>query len=155
MKSLCRLPEIVPRDPRFLREGTLGRIPGAGLDRSGIPASNQIPDLRSIQDVTIHTSHHTHAVIGSGANDPQSLTRKPARNARPQPHVHLRRRAAHRLLAPCPQLRAEVVRHPDVIALWQKIKTVEDPRGLVAITPRTRAKKLRGRVEMRFTDGAG
>ena len=31
----------------------------------------EIPDLKSICEVMIHTSHHTHAVIGSGANDPQ------------------------------------------------------------------------------------
>src|ERR1051325_10764593 len=31
----------------------------------------KIPDLRAIKSVMIHTSHHTHGVIGSGANDPQ------------------------------------------------------------------------------------
>src|SRR5262245_30452185 len=31
----------------------------------------KIPDLRAIKSVMIYTSHHTHAVIGSGANDPQ------------------------------------------------------------------------------------
>jgi 2-methylcitrate dehydratase len=30
-----------------------------------------IPDISAVEGVLIHTSHHTHAVIGSGANDPQ------------------------------------------------------------------------------------
>ena len=31
----------------------------------------QIADLKSIREIIIHTSHHTHFVIGTGANDPQ------------------------------------------------------------------------------------
>src|ERR1041385_6243040 len=33
----------------------------------------RFPRAAAIRDVTIHTSHHTHAVIGSGANDPQKF----------------------------------------------------------------------------------
>ena len=46
----------------------------------------------SIESIVIHTSHHTHNVIGSGANDP--------RNARPLDPVHLHCRAAGRRMAP-------------------------------------------------------
>src|SRR5579862_9275869 len=31
----------------------------------------QIADLKAIREITIHTSHHTHYVIGTGAGDPQ------------------------------------------------------------------------------------
>src|SRR6266567_8514995 len=31
----------------------------------------QIADLKTIREIVIHTSHHTHFVIGTGANDPQ------------------------------------------------------------------------------------
>ena len=39
----------------------------------------KIPDLKSIREVTIYTSHHTHAVIGSGANDPQKYDPRASR----------------------------------------------------------------------------
>ena len=34
---------------------------------------DKIDDLQAIKRIVIHTSHHTHSVIGSGANDPQKL----------------------------------------------------------------------------------
>ena len=35
--------------------------------------NRRIPDLRNIKKIDIHTSHHTHFVIGTGANDPQKM----------------------------------------------------------------------------------
>ena len=35
--------------------------------------NKRIPDLRNIKKIDIHTSHHTHNVIGTGANDPQKM----------------------------------------------------------------------------------
>jgi 2-methylcitrate dehydratase len=35
--------------------------------------NRRIPDLRNIKKIDIHTSHHTHYVIGTGANDPQKM----------------------------------------------------------------------------------
>ena len=34
---------------------------------------DRIPDLELIEGVLLHTSHHTHRVIGTGANDPQKV----------------------------------------------------------------------------------
>ena len=56
----------------------------------------RIPDLRTIREIVIHTSHHTHNVIGTGSGQP--------RDAGPQRHVHLRCGAPHRLLAPREEL---------------------------------------------------
>ena len=33
----------------------------------------KIPNLNIIKKIDIHTSHHTHYVIGTGANDPQKM----------------------------------------------------------------------------------
>ena len=38
----------------------------------------QIDDLEKIEKIVIHTSHHTHYVIGTGANDPQKMDPRPA-----------------------------------------------------------------------------
>ena len=35
--------------------------------------NNKIPDLKNINKIDIYTSHHTHYVIGTGANDPQKM----------------------------------------------------------------------------------
>ena len=60
----------------------------------------KIGDLSRVQDIVIHTSHHTHYVIGTGANDPQKMDPEgEPRNARSFDHVHLRRRARGRRLA--------------------------------------------------------
>ena len=39
----------------------------------------QIADLEQVEKIIIHTSHHTHAVIGTGANDPQKMDPKASR----------------------------------------------------------------------------
>ena len=39
----------------------------------------QIKDVEAIDKIVIHTSHHTHYVIGTGANDPQKMDPKASR----------------------------------------------------------------------------
>jgi 2-methylcitrate dehydratase len=115
----------------------------------------KIPDLKSIREVMIHTSHHTHAVIGTGANDPQKSDPQASRETLDHSLMFIFAAALHtgfwhhvRSYAP------EVAQHPDVVALWQKIKTVEDPAWTVryhAADPNQKA--FGGRVEITFADG--
>ena len=35
--------------------------------------NRRIPDLKNFSKIDIYTSHHTHYVIGTGANDPQKM----------------------------------------------------------------------------------
>jgi 2-methylcitrate dehydratase len=115
----------------------------------------KIPDLKSIREVTIHTSHHTHAVIGSGANDPQKYDPRASRETLDHSLMFIFAAALHtgfwhhvKSYAP------EVAQHPEVVALWQKIKTVEDPewtRRYHSANPNEKA--FGGRVEIIFTDG--
>ena len=41
--------------------------------------NKKIPDLKNIKKIDIYTSHHTHYVIGTGANDPQKMDPKASR----------------------------------------------------------------------------
>jgi len=41
--------------------------------------NKKIKDLKKIKKIDIHTSHHTHNVIGSGANDPQKMDPRASR----------------------------------------------------------------------------
>jgi 2-methylcitrate dehydratase len=115
----------------------------------------KIPDLSTIKSVMIHTSHHTHAVIGSGANDPQKYDPCASRETLDHSLMFIFAAALHtgfwhhvKSYAP------EVAQHPRVVELWNKIKTVEDPewtRRYHSTNPAEKA--FGGRVEILFKDG--
>jgi 2-methylcitrate dehydratase len=115
----------------------------------------QIPDINRIQDITILTSHHTHYVIGTGANDPQKMDPKASRETLDHSIMYifavaLQDRAWHheRSYAPARAMR------PDTVALWRKVRTVEDPdwtRRYHSQDPREKA--FGGRVIITFDDG--
>ena len=115
----------------------------------------QIPDLKTIREIVIHTSHHTHFVIGTGANDPQKSDPNASRETLDHSIMFIFAAALHtgfwhhvRSYAP------EIVKHPDVIALWKKITTREDAewtRRYHAMD--TKEKAFGGRVEITFADG--
>ncbi|EGJ73226.1 putative 2-methylcitrate dehydratase [Streptomyces sp. Tu6071] len=84
--------------------------------------------LDRVASIVLHTSHHTHNVIGSGANDPQKYDPKASRETLDHsvPYIFavaLQDRAWHHERSYAPERAAR----PDTIALWQKITTVEDP----------------------------
>ncbi|MEY4989054.1 MAG: hypothetical protein RI933_687 [Actinomycetota bacterium] len=82
----------------------------------------------NVESIVIHTSHHTHFVIGSGANDPQKYD--PTANRETLDHsipymftVALQDGDWHHVRSYLPE-RAQRV---DTVALWHKVTTVEDP----------------------------
>jgi 2-methylcitrate dehydratase len=115
----------------------------------------RIGDLSRIREIVIHTSHHTHSVIGTGANDPQKMD--PAASRETLDHsimyifaVALQDGAWHHERSYAP----ERARRPDTVALWHRIRTVEDP----AWTERYHAndpavKAFGGRVVVSLDDG--
>jgi 2-methylcitrate dehydratase len=115
----------------------------------------QIADLKTIREIIIHTSHHTHYVIGTGANDPQKSDPNASRETLDHSIMFIFAAALHagfwhhvRSYAP------EVVKHPEVVALWKKITTREDAdwtRRYHSIDPKEKA--FGGRVEITFADG--
>jgi 2-methylcitrate dehydratase len=115
----------------------------------------KIPDLTAIESIMIHTSHHTHAVIGSGANDPQKYDPCASRETLDHSLMFIFAAALHtgfwhhvKSYAP------EIVQHLQVVELWSKIKTVEDPewtRRYHSTDPKEKA--FGGRVEIVFKDG--
>ncbi|RRJ86119.1 MmgE/PrpD family protein [Gulosibacter macacae] len=80
-----------------------------------------------IESVVIHTSHHTHYVIGSGANDPQKYDPTASRETLDHsiPYIFtvaLQDGAWHHVDSYAP----ERAGRPDTVALWQKVTTRED-----------------------------
>ena len=115
----------------------------------------KIGDLKAIREVVIHTSHHTHYVIGTGAGDPQKMDPNASRETLDHSIMFifaaaLRTGFWHHVKSYAP----EVARHPEVVALWHKIRTEEDAewtRRYHSHDPNEKA--FGGRVEITFDDG--
>ncbi len=88
----------------------------------------KIGDLSRIKSIVIRTSHHTHYVIGTGANDPQKMDPTASRETLDHSIMYIFAVALQdggwhheRSYAP------ERAQRPDTVALWHKISTVEGP----------------------------
>jgi 2-methylcitrate dehydratase len=112
-------------------------------------------DTSKIARVVIHTSHHTHHVIGSGANDPQKYD--PAASRETLDHslpyifaVALQDGGWHHVRSYTPERAAR----PDTVELWRKISTAEDPEWTGRYHDPDPAKRsFGGRVEITLLDG--
>src|SRR5262249_45350699 len=115
----------------------------------------RIANLADIESVRIITSHHTHAVIGTGSNDPQKMDPNASRETLEQSlecifAVGLEDGEWHHIRSYAP----ERARRPETVALWHKISTVEDKdwtRRYLEPDPSKRA--FGGRVEIKLKNG--
>ncbi len=116
------------------------------------------PELRdpaNIAKIVLHTSHHTHYVIGSGANDPQKYDPTASRETLDHsiPYivaVALQDGAWHHVDSYAPERAAR----PDTVALWQKITTTEDKEWTRRYHSLDLSEKaFGGRIEIELTNG--
>ncbi|CAH2599726.1 2-methylcitrate dehydratase 1 [Rhodovastum atsumiense] len=115
----------------------------------------QIPDLGMIEKIVLHTSHHTHYVIGSGANDPQKMDPKASRETLDHSIMYIFAVALqdgrwHHVDSYAPKRAAR----KDTVELWHRIETKEDPewtRRYHSRDPNELA--FGGRVEVFLKDG--
>ncbi|OAH49434.1 MmgE/PrpD family protein [Microbacterium oleivorans] len=117
------------------------------------------PELRdpaNIASIVLHTSHHTHYVIGSGAGDPQKYD--PAASRETLDHsipyifaVALQDGGWHHVDSYTP----ERAGRPDTVALWHKVTTAEDAEWTRRYHSEDPAEKaFGGRVEITLADGS-
>ncbi len=112
-------------------------------------------DPEQVQDIRIHTSHHTHYVIGSGANDPQKYDPKASRETLDHsiPYIFtvaLQDGSWHHVDSYAPSRASR----PDTVKLWGKVTTQEDPEWTRRYHSLDIAEKaFGGRVEITLTDG--
>ncbi|HKT55453.1 MAG TPA: MmgE/PrpD family protein, partial [Microbacterium sp.] len=117
-----------------------------GLSEDGSP----------IESVVLHTSHHTHHVIGSGANDPQKYDPQASRETLDHsiPYIFtvaLQDGTWHHVDSYLPSRAAR----EDTVALWEKVTTAEDAewtRRYHSEDPDEKA--FGGRAVIRFEDGS-
>ncbi|MFJ2954303.1 MmgE/PrpD family protein [Streptomyces sp. NPDC087270] len=115
----------------------------------------RIGSTRDVARVVLHTSHHTHQVIGSGSGDPQKYDPHASRETLDHsvPYIFavaLEDGTWHHERSYAP----ERARRPETVELWQKVSTVEDPawtRRYHDPDPQRRA--FGGRVVITLTDG--
>lgn len=89
---------------------------------------SRVGDLDQIASIVLHTSHHTHVVIGTGSGDPQKFDPTASRETLDHSVMYIFAVALQdgtwhheRSYAP------ERAQRPDTIELWNKISTREDP----------------------------
>ena len=116
------------------------------------------PELRDparVASIVIHTSHHTHYVIGSGANDPQKYDPTASRETLDHsiPYIFtvaLQDGEWHHERSYAP----ERAGRPDTVELWHKVTTLEDAEWTRRYHSLDIAEKaFGGRVEIELTDG--
>ena len=115
----------------------------------------ELRDPKNIKSVVLHTSHHTHYVIGSGANDPQKYDPTASRETLDHsiPYIFtvaLQDGEWHHERSYAPERAAR----PDTVALWQRVTTAEDEewtRRYHSLDPDEKA--FGGRVEIELSDG--
>ncbi|MHC6592805.1 MmgE/PrpD family protein [Arthrobacter sp. C152] len=115
----------------------------------------EVTDPANVKSVQIRTSHHTHYVIGSGANDPQKYDPTASRETLDHsiPYIFtvaLQDGAWHHVDSYAPERAAR----PDTVELWRKVTTEEDlewTRRYHSLD--TNEKAFGGSVEITLTDG--
>ena len=112
--------------------------------------------LEDIAKIVIHTSHHTHYVIGTGANDPQKMDPKASRETLDHSIMYIFAVALqdgrwHHVDSYAPKRAGR----KDTVELWHKIETKEDAewtRRYHSRDPNELA--FGGRVEVIMKDGS-
>jgi 2-methylcitrate dehydratase len=117
---------------------------------------HRIRDLSQVERITIHTSHHTHSVIGTGANDPQKMDPTASRETLDHSILYIFAVALedgrwHHLESYTPERASRA----STVQLWHSIETREDPewtRRYHAVDASEKA--FGGRVEIILKDGS-
>ena len=116
----------------------------------------KITNFDDIENIVIHTSHHTHYVIGTGSGDPQKMDPKASRETLDHSIMYIFAVALqdgewHHVKSYAP----ERANRPDTVALWHKISTVEDKQWTEWYHEQDPNKKrFGGRVEITFKNGS-
>ncbi|MDO5492875.1 MAG: MmgE/PrpD family protein [Nesterenkonia sp.] len=115
----------------------------------------EVTDPKNVEKVLIRTSHHTHYVIGSGANDPQKYDPTASRETLDHsiPYIFtvaLQDGAWHHVDSYAP----ERAGREDTVQLWHKVTTEEDPEWTRRYHSLDISEKaFGGSVEITLTDG--
>ena len=117
---------------------------------------DKIPSLAEVEEIVLHTSYHTHYVIGTGANDPQKQSPQASRETLDHSVMYVFAVALiegrwHHV----DSYRQERATDPATVRLWQSIRTVEDPKWTAGYHhPDPRQRVYGARAEVLLKDGS-
>jgi 2-methylcitrate dehydratase len=121
---------------------------GKALKASGV-------DWDEVDQIVIHTSHHTHYVIGTGSNDPQKFDPTASRETLDHSIMYIFAVALqdgewHHVRSYAP----ERAQRPDTVRLWKKISTIEDKTWTERYhSTDPNVKAFGGKVEIKLKNG--
>lgn len=116
---------------------------------------SKITNFEDIKEIIIHTSHHTHYVIGTGAQDPQKMDPNASRETLDHSIMYIFAVALqdgtwHHVTS----YSSERAHRSDTVRLWHKIRTVEDAKWTATYhDPDPNRKCFGGRVEIIMNNG--
>ena len=116
----------------------------------------RVGNIEKIDSINIYTSHHTHNVIGIGANDPQKMDPNASRETLDHSIMYIFAVALedgnwHHVKSYAP----ERAKRKSTVDLWKKIKTFEDPEWTKKYHhPDPKHKCFGGKVEITMRDGS-
>ncbi len=116
----------------------------------------KIKDFDKVKSIVLHTSHHTHYVIGTGSGDPQKMDPNSCRETLDHSIMYIFAVALqdgewHHVRSYAP----ERAKRADTVRLWHKISTVEDKdwtRRYHSHDPKEKA--FGAKVVIAFEDGS-
>jgi 2-methylcitrate dehydratase len=120
-----------------------------------VELAGRIENLEAVAEIVVVTSHHTHHVIGTGANDPQKFDPGASRETLDHSLMYILAVALEdgRWHHEASYAR-ERVRRPSTVALWHKIRTIEDPAWTARYHDPDPAKRaFGGCMTIRLADG--
>ena len=118
--------------------------------------NKKIKDISDIKKIEIHTSHHTHNVIGTGANDPQKMDPKASRETLDHSIMYIFAVALedgkwHHI----DSYASERANTKSTVELWKKIKTFEDKKWTKKYhDPNPNKKCFGGRIIIKMKNGS-
>lgn len=117
---------------------------------------DRVGDTRNISGIEMHTSHHTHWIIGSGSGDPEKYQPNASRETLDHSVMYIFVVALedgrwHHIDSYTP----ERANRPETVRLWQSAVTFEDPEWTRRYHERDPNKRaFGGRVVITFADGS-
>ena len=118
--------------------------------------NKKIKNISDIKKIEIYTSHHTHNVIGTGANDPQKMDPNASRETLDHSIMYIFAVALedskwHHI----DSYTSERANTKSTVELWKKIKTFEDKKWTKKYhDPNPNKKCFGGRVIIKMKDGS-
>ena len=118
--------------------------------------NKKIKNISDIKKIEIHTSHHTHNVIGTGANDPQKMDPKASRETLDHSIMYIFAVALedgkwHHINS----YTSKRANTKSTVELWKKIKTFEDKKWTKKYhDPNPNKKCFGGKVLIKMKNGS-